>query len=356
LTKELVEKRLSLEDGVDMFENADVLELGRRANAVRESKNGNVAYYVVNRHVNYTNICVNRCRFCAFSRSGGEAGAYELTMEQILGKADEAGMMGATELHIVGGLHPSWPFSFYVGMLAAIKKAHPGLHLQAFTAVEIDHFTRMTRMTARDVLTTLKEAGLGSLPGGGAEIFADRARRQICPTKLGTDGWIYIMREAHELGIRSNATMLYGHVETFEERVDHLLRLRDLQEETGGFDAFIPLPFHPRNTQMPHFRGTGGIDDLRTIAISRLILDNFDHIKAFWIMLGTKLAQVSLSFGADDLDGTVVEEKITHFAGAQTPEALSREELVSLIKEAGREPVERDTVYNPVNRLGRAAR
>ncbi|MEK7449020.1 MAG: aminofutalosine synthase MqnE [Planctomycetota bacterium] len=354
----LAGERLSFEDGVALFNSDDLLTIGEMANLVRERKNGRKTYFVVNRHINYSNICINRCRFCAFSRDKDAPDAYEFSFNEIMKKAAEADKIGATEIHIVGGLHPDLKFDFYLKMISAIKERYPGIHLQAFTAVEIAHLAEISGRATGDVLRQLQKAGLGSLPGGGAEIFADRVRQALCSSKLSPDGWLTIMEQAHELGIRSNATMLYGQIETYEERVEHLIKLRNLQDQTGGFMAFIPLPFHPANTPLTcparegekaeQFTRTSAIDDLKTIAISRLMLDNFDHIKAFWIMLGVKLAQVSLSFGADDLDGTVVEEKITHSAGATTPESLTRERLVNLIKETGREAVERNTLYEVI--------
>ncbi len=341
--------RLNAEEGAKLFE-MDILELGRLANIARETINGRKAFYVVNRHVNHTNVCVNRCRFCAFSRNEGEDGAFCMTMEQILARADEAKEMGAKELHIVGGLHPSLPFDFYIEMLREIHNRHPQIHIQAFTAVEIAHLATISGLSVEQTLTALCEAGLGSLPGGGAEVFASRVRTMLCAEKLPGEQWLDVMRTAHRLGLRSNATMLYGHIETPQEKIDHLIKLRELQDETGGFLAFIPLSFHPENTDIPNTAGSTGIGDLRHIAIARLMLDNFSHIKAFWIMLGIKLAQVSLSFGADDMDGTVVEEKITHMAGARTPQGVTVARMRELIEEAGRIPIERDTLYNEVAR------
>ena len=340
-------QRLSREDCLDLYHHGDILELGRLADLVRERKNGNRTYFIVNRHINYTNICGNRCRFCAFSRSPGEEGAYALSVKEITDRAT-SGDLRLTELHIVGGLHPDLPFSYYLDMLSALRAALPHVHLQAFTAVEIAHCAQMAGLSVRDALLRLREAGLGSLPGGGAEVFSPRVRELVCPAKLTGDEWLGIMREAHRLGLRSNATMLYGHVETPEEKADHLLRLRDLQDETGGFMAYIPLAYHSENTELGGRPSTTGIEDLREVTIGRLMLDNFDHVKSFWIMQGLKLAQVSLSFGADDLDGTVVEEHITHAAGATTPQALTRDEICHLIREAGRVPVERDTVYRVI--------
>jgi aminodeoxyfutalosine synthase len=273
-----------------------------------------------------------------------------MAMDEILERAREAHEMGATEIHIVGGLHPTLPFEFYTTMLGEIHSRYPAIHLQAFTAVEIAHIAKAGGLSVEAALEALRRAGLGSLPGGGAEVFASRVRGELCPDKLSADEWLEIMRTAHKLGIRSNATMLYGHIETPEEKIDHLIRLRELQDETGGFMSFIPLLFHPENTRVSDCCGTTGIEDLRHIAIARLMLDNFDHVKAFWIMLGLKLAQIALAFGADDMDGTVVEEKITHMAGARTPQVVTVRQMRHLIAEAGFEPLERDTLYNLIRR------
>lgn len=343
-------ERLSFDDGVRLFKSNDILHMGHAANIIREQKNGNKAYYIINRHINYSNICKNRCKFCAFSKDIDEAGSYAMDMEEILDKAITAAGEGATELHIVGGLHPGLSFDFYVKMIRAIHESCPHVHIKAFTAVEIEHLSHMAKLPIRQTLKILKEAGLGSLPGGGAEVFAPKVREQLCPEKLSGEGWLQVMREAHQQGLQSNATMLYGHVETPEDRVHHLIRLRDLQDETGGFMTFIPLAFHPKNTELSNHFSTTAMLDLKVISISRLMLDNFGHIKAYWIMLGIKLSQAALSFGVDDIDGTIQEEKITHAAGAETPTALSVHKIVKLIKEAGRDPVERDTLYNPVER------
>jgi aminodeoxyfutalosine synthase len=355
-------KRLSYEDGVTLYRSNDVVGLGRIANLARERKNGEVAYYIVNRHINYSNICKNRCRFCAFSRTKGEQGAFEMTMPEVLRRAEEGVKQGATELHIVGGLHPELKFEFYLNMLREMSRRFPKVHLQCFTAVEIAHMAELARLSLRETLAALKEAGLGSIPGGGAEVFAPRVRQELCPEKLSPEGWLDVMREAHSLGIRANATMLYGHIETPEERVAHMLRLREVQDETGGFMTFIPLAFHPRNTPMARegekgakWLPTTAFLDLKTLAIGRLMLDNFEHVKSFWIMLGMKLAQVSLAFGVDDIDGTVVEERIAHMAGAETPETLSVGELCRMIVEAGRRPVERNTVYQRILRPSETA-
>lgn len=346
-------ERLTFEDGVRLFRSSDIAGIGWLANRVRERLNGNRAYYIVNRHINYSNVCKNRCKFCAFSRDPAERGAYTMHLAEVLKKAEEGMRQGATELHIVGGLHPELGLDYYLTMLSELSQRWPKVHLQAFTAVEVAHFADKAGLTVRETLRQLKEAGLGSLPGGGAEVFSAEVRAQLCPEKLSPEGWLGVMREAHNLGLHSNATMLYGHVETAEDRVRHILRLRELQDETGGFMTFIPLAFHPKHTDLEHERGPTAMHDLKTLAIGRLMLDNFPHVKAFWIMLGVKLAQVSLSFGVDDIDGTVVEERITHAAGAETPQCLSVGELLHLIREAGREPVERNTLYQRILRPSR---
>ncbi|MFQ5713083.1 MAG: aminofutalosine synthase MqnE [Candidatus Scalinduaceae bacterium] len=343
-------QRLGYEDGIKLFESDEILTIGRLANIVRERKNKNNAYYIINRHINYSNICKNRCRFCAFSRDKDEPDAYLMSIKYILDKASQVVQDGATELHIVGGLHPELGLDYYTEMISSLHERFPKVHLQAFTAVEIAHFADISGITIHETLRELKNAGLGSLPGGGAEVFSPSIREELCPEKLSGEDWLKTMREAHGLGLRSNATLLYGHIEGNEDRVSHLLRLRELQDDTNGFMSFIPLAFHPKNTDLKGFSNTTGILDLKMFAIGRLMLDNFDHIKAFWIMLGVKLAQVSLSFGVDDIDGTVAEEKITHSAGAETPEALTVDEIESLIKETGRDPVERDTLYNRIIR------
>ncbi len=340
--------RISDEEALVLFESGDLLDIGEMAARANERKNGQRVFVNVNRHVNYTNICVKRCAFCAFSRTGEERDAYTLSLSDIGSRAEDAVRQGATELHIVGGLHPDLPFDFYLDMLRAVKTAAPSIHIKAFTAVEIDHFSGISRTTTAEVLTALREAGLGSMPGGGAEIFAPSVREQLCPEKISGDKWLSIMEEAHGLGVKTNATMLYGHLETYGDRVDHLSRLRKLQDATHGFLAFVPLAFQPGNTRLRTGKRTGttGVDDLKTLAISRIYLDNFDNVKAYWVMLGEKIAQVALSFGINDLDGTVIEEKIGHDAGAVSPQSLSREEILRLIRKAGKQPVERDTLYN----------
>jgi aminodeoxyfutalosine synthase len=340
-------QRLTREEGIELFRTNDLLMLGRMATHVAVNKNGNQVYFVQNMHINPTNICVNRCKFCAFSRSKGEPGAYEMSIDDILQKARSAGK-GVRELHIVSGLHPDLPFTWYLDMLRALKGSFPKLQLKAFTAVEIDYLAKLSGLGLVETLKQLRTAGLGSLPGGGAEIFNTSVRNTLCAEKISGDRWLEVVEAAHGIGLKSNATMLYGHIETYEHRIDHLLRLRELQDRTGGFQAFIPLSFHSQNTEIKKSAYTTGFDDLKTLAISRLMLDNFDHIKAYWVMLGEKIAQVSLNFGVDDLDGTVVEERITKAAGGTTDGSMTRDDIIHLIKQAGRTPVERDTVYNLV--------
>lgn len=341
-------ERLNREDGIALMQCTDLLGIGQLARQVKRRITGRQVFFNNNYHINLTNICVSRCKFCAFGRNRNDQGAYAMSLNEVLRQAERAQELNATELHIVSGLHPDLPFDYYVDVVRKCKEKYPDIHIQAFTAVEIDYFTRISGLSLEEVLTTLKEAGLGSIPGGGAEIFAPRVREQVCPNKASGQRWLEVMRTAHSMGIKSNATMLFGHIETKEERVNHLLALRALQDETGGFQSFIPLPFHPENTKLAHIKRTTAFEDLRVLAVSRLLLDNFNHIKAFWIMLGVPLAQVSLEFGVDDMDGTVVQEKITHAAGAKTAEGITREELIHLIREAGYIPVERDTVYNIV--------
>ncbi|NNF83927.1 MAG: aminofutalosine synthase MqnE [Deltaproteobacteria bacterium] len=340
-------ERVSEEDALALFRSRDIHAVGEIADIANRRRNGDRVYFIVNRHINPTNICVNRCRFCAFSKSKEEPLAYTMTMDEILVRAEEARSQNATELHIVGGLHPDLPFDFYLRMLKTLRERFPELHIQAFTAVEIDHFSRITGLFLGEVIRQLKEVGLGSLPGGGAEIFAPEIRNLICSEKISGDRWLEIMEEVHGAGLRSNATMLYGHVETLESRVDHMRRLRELQDRTGGFQSFIPLAFHPKNTEIA--KGyTTGLEDLLSLAVGRIFLDNFRHVKSFWIMVGPKVAQVSLHFGVNDIDGTVVEEKITHAAGARAGQEMTVPELVTMIRQAGRVPVERDTLYNVV--------
>ena len=354
-------KRLSPDDALALFASDDIFTMGRLANYAAQKHNKNNAYFIQNHHINPTNICVNRCKFCAFSRSKGDKGAYELSINEIIKKlrkqvgARRAVPMhkhgaGCSEVHIVGGLHPDWGLDHYVEMLEKIKKHFPLLHIKAFTAVEIDYFSKISGRSLKDVLIALKSAGLESMPGGGAEIFNTRVRNKVCPEKINGKRWLKVMETAHNAGIRTNATMLYGHLESYKHRIEHMLKLRELQDRTGGFQAFIPLAFHPKNTDIEGAQYTSGIDDLKTIAISRLFLDNFPHIKAYWVMLGEKIAQLALMFGADDLDGTIIEEKITRSAGALSGNALTRNQLINFIEKAGKVPVERDSFYNTVNR------
>ncbi len=351
--KVLAGERLTLEDGL-LLESPEVPlnELGALANIVRERKNGNAAYYNINTHLNATNVCVYRCIFCAFRADLRDSRGYAMSDEQILARGREAVDNGCTEMHLVGGLHHMKNYDWYLNTLRILHEAYPRLHLKAWTAVEINWFQHLTKWPIRKILEDLQAAGLGSLPGGGAEIFHPEVRDVICEHKADSSNWIEIHRTAHQMGIRSNATMLYGHIENAYHRIDHLLRLRELQDETGGFQTFIPLAFHPENTKLSHIKKPSSLVDLRTMAVSRLMLDNFDHIKAYWIMLGIGTAQTALSYGADDLDGTVRHELIYHDAGATTPEVLSVEQIRRLIVEAGREPIERDTLYHRVNREG----
>ncbi|MFN9550110.1 MAG: aminofutalosine synthase MqnE [Pirellulaceae bacterium] len=344
-------ERLSMDDGLFLEDPATPLqEIGVLANWVREKKHGNVAYYNINTHLNPTNVCVYRCRFCAFRSDLRDPKGYVMNDEQIIARGQEATDHGCTEMHLVGGLHHKKDYSWYRGMLSLLKQHFPKLHLKAWTAVEIDWFEFLTKQSSSEVLADLRTAGLGSLPGGGAEIFHPEVRDQICEHKANSHKWIEIHRAAHQLGIRSNCTMLYGHIEKPYHRIDHLMRLRQLQDETGGFQTFIPLAFHPENTKLSHLQKPSALTDLRTMATSRLMLDNIPHVKAYWIMLGIGTAQTALAYGADDIDGTVRHELIYHDAGATTPQCLSIEQIEQLIREAGREPVERDTIYRRVHR------
>jgi len=346
-------ERLSFDEGVYLYSpDVPLHELGAMANTVRERVNGNVAYYNINTHLNPTNVCVYRCSFCAFRADLRDERGYLMSDEQVLARGQEAVDNGCTEIHIVGGLHHQKQFDWYLNLVRILHDAYPSLHLKAWTAVEINWFQFLTKRSIREILTELKEAGLGSLPGGGAEIFHPEIRHQICEHKADAGNWIEIHRTAHELGLRTNCTMLYGHLEKPLHRIDHLIRLRELQDVTGGFQTFIPLAFHPDNTGLSDIEKPTALDDLRTMAISRLMLDNVPHIKAYWIMLGIGTAQAALAYGADDLDGTVRHELIYHDAGAVTPEMLSVDAIQDLIREAGREPVERDTLYRRIERDG----
>ena len=353
-------ERLTFEEGLALYESNDVHLFGELANLVRERRHGRKAFYNINRHINYTNYCVLRCKFCSFCRPWSKDGVedgYELSVEEVAGRAREAAEAGATEVHIVGGLHPKLPFAYYSDMCRAIKAVAPALHIKAFTAIEIIHLTRLAKppMTIREVLEALRQAGLGSLPGGGAEIFDERVHDEAYKNKVGEAEWFEVHAAAHDMGMYSNATMLYGHLETPAERVRHLVKLREHQDESiarrqARFNAVVPLPFIPAGSALSHLPGPTGLTNLKTLALSRLILDNFDHVKAFWIMHSPKLAQVSLNWGVDDLDGTVVYYDITKRDGATTCQELTVDKLRRMICEAGCIPVERDTLYREVQR------
>jgi aminodeoxyfutalosine synthase len=348
--KVMARERLTLEDAVTLYRSPDLLAVGWLGNHVRERMHGNVTYFNVNRHINPTNVCVAACRLCAFGRKKDSPGAYTMALEEAYETAASGYSEAVTEFHIVGGLHPDLPFQYYLDLISGLKARFPQVHLKALTMVEIAFLAKRAKQGIEETLIQLKAAGLDSLPGGGAEIFNERVRRVICDHKIDGDQWLDTARTAHKVGLKSNATMLYGHIENAEDRADHLIRLRNLQDETHGFQTFIPLAFHPANTPLEHLFTTTGFMDLKQMAVSRVVLDNFPHIKAYWQMLGPKIAQISLRFGADDIDGTVVEEKIYHDAGATTPQGMRRADLERLIREAGREPVERDTMYRPVVR------
>jgi len=349
----LAGERLSFDDGVRMFESRELMAIGAMANIVRERKNGNAAYFVRNMHLNPTNVCTVDCKFCGFYRPyrHKELG-WTWDLDRCLAEV-RAGLRSdaITEVHIVGGHNPDYPYSFYTDLIRGIKEVRPDLHVKAFTAAEFDFFSRRFKKPLDEIFEDFEAAGLGSLPGGGAEVLVERVRQEIYPKKISAERWLEVVRTAHRHGLRSNATMLYGHVETYDERVEHLCRLRALQDDTGGLMCFIPLAFHPENTKLSHLPGPTGFDDLMTLAVSRLMLDNVDHVKAYWIMIGPRIAQTALNVGADCIDGTVVEEKIVHMAGASTPVGLSIEDLLRLIREAGRDPVQRDSLYNVVQRF-----
>ena len=347
--KVLKNSRLSKKDGIHIYETEDLIGLGRIANHVRRSLHGNKAFYINNQHLNYTNICKNRCRFCAYAKDRGEEGAYVFSMEEIekrlMVHIDEP----VKELHIVGGLNEDLGFDYYIDLLKTIRKIRPHATIKAFTCVEIDYLSNLAGLSLEETIKRLKDAGLAMMPGGGAEVLNKRIQEELFPRKIGHERWLEIVKAVHRAGIKTNATMLYGHIETLEERVDHLISLRDVQDETGGFSAFIPLAFHSKNTELSHLPPTTAVDDLKNVAAARLMLDNFEHIKAYWVMIGESLAQVALNFGADDLDGTIVEERITHTAGAKSAKGLTRNQMKDLILAAGFLPVERDSFYNPVN-------
>jgi aminodeoxyfutalosine synthase len=354
--KVMAGERLTFQDGVRLFESRELMAVGALANVVRERKNGDDAYFVRNMHLNPTNVCTVDCKFCGFYRpyrqkEQGWAWDLDRCFEEVRNRLDEP----LTEVHIVGGHNPDYPYEFYTDLIRGIRELRPELHLKAFTAAEYDFFAKRFKKPLDEIYEDFKAAGLGSLPGGGAEVLVERVRQEIYRKKIPAERWLEVVRVAHEHGLRSNATMLYGHVERLDERIEHMCRLRALQDETGGFMCFIPLAFHPENTELAHLPGPTGFDDLMTVAVSRLMLDNFDHIKAYWIMITPRVAQTALNMGADCIDGTVVEEKIVHMAGAETPTGLSMEALLRLIRDAGRDPVQRDSLYNELRRFDRHA-
>ncbi len=342
------QERLSFEDAMILAASNDLCALGMLASMVRERLNGNHCYYNINRHIDYSNVCVANCSFCAFSREPGEEGGWTYSLEEIFRKAEEECPAGCTELHIVGGLHPDLPLEYYEDMLRGLRERLPHLHLKAFTATELHHMAQLAGLPVRETIRRLTLAGLGSLPGGGGEVFEENLRKKLAGNKADAKTWLAVHRIAHEEGLKSNCTMLYGHLETWPDRIRHMIALRELQDETCGFQAFIPLAFHPKNSQLSHLKGPSGLTDLKVMAISRLMLDSIPHIKAYWVMLGMKMAQVALAFGADDLDGTVVEETIFHMAGGETPQQLGVADIERMIREAGRIPVQRDTLYQPI--------
>jgi len=341
-------ERLSFEDGVALYNAPDLAAVGGLANFVRERKHGDKTYFNVNQHVNYTNICNKLCSFCAFQRLPKQEGAYCMEPDEIAQKIREHLDDPVTEVHMVGGVNPRLPYEYYLNALRAIKEARPEIHIKAFTMVELVEIARVAKKPLEEVLPEMIAAGLGSIPGGGAEVFSERVHAETYHLKISGNDWLATARKVHQAGLRSNCTLLHGHIETFEERVDHHSRLRTLQDETGGFQTYVPLSFHPDNSELAHIPGPTAVDELREIAVSRLLLDNIDHIKAYWILLDIPIAQLALSYGADDVDGTVVEEKIYHEAGATTPQEVAREELIEWIEDAGRIPVERDTLYNVI--------
>jgi len=339
-------ERLGFADGVRLYRSNEILALGYLANLVRERLNGDKAYFIYNQHVNYSNVCTNLCKFCAFGKEKGSPLAYEMSVAEVRAKIRERLAEPISEAHVVGGIHPDLPYQYYLDMLKGIKEERPEIHIQAFTCVEIAHLAELAGKSLADTLKDLVAAGLGSIPGGGAEVFSPRIREKTCEKKLSGQGWLEVAKTAHRLGLKSNATMLYGHIETIEERVEHLEALRAAQDESGGFLTFIPLAFHPKNTEMETIAKTSGLEDLKNIAVARCFLDNFPHVKAYWVMIGPKLAQVALSFGADDVDGTVKEERITSMAGGESGGVMADSELIRLIRDAGRTPVLRDTLFN----------
>jgi len=348
LNRALAGGRLTFADGVKLFRSRSIAALGAAANEIRRKWHGNNAYYVINRHINYTNICWDTCGFCAFARKPGQAGGYTFTLDQIFAKADKLRGTRATELHIVGGLHPTLPWEYYTEMLRGLKRILPSVSIKIFTAVEIDWLGRLFKKTDREVMAELIEAGMDSIPGGGAEIFHPDVRKIICPNKIDAERWMELHGLAHEMGLKTGCTMLYGHLEQDEHRVDHILRVRDQQDKTGGFMNFIPLSFHPQDSEYANIPQASGMTDLKCLAVARLMLDNVPHIKSYWVSSTLKLSQVALSYGADDLDGTIEEERIYHMAGAATPQTTAEQRLRAAIREAGFVPCRRDTHYGVI--------
>ena len=341
-------QRLDLEDGMTLYASFDLPGIGQLAHRERVRRHGKKAFYIRNQHVNYSNVCQNRCEFCAYAVDEGDHGAYTYSFDDVKERLNSRIHEPIHEIHMVGGLNPALDFAYFETLLRTIREIRPDATIKAFTAVEIDWLSEKADCSIEEVIQRLKAAGLQMMPGGGAEVMSDRVHDSLFPKKIGKDRWLEIQEAVHKAGLTTNATMLYGHIETTKERIRHLMLLRELQDKTGGFSAFIPLSFHSANTKLSHLPATTGVEDLKTIAISRLMLDNFDHIKAYWVMLGEKLAQVALNFGADDLDGTIVEEKITHTAGATSPKGVTKSRLSHLIESAGMIPVERDSFYNEI--------
>lgn len=342
-------QRLDFQDAMSLYQSDDIILLGSLARAVKERKSGRQVFFNVNRHINLTNICHAKCPLCAFGRDACSAGAYVMEKDDVAAVVSEArNIPGLSEIHMVSALHPDKPFEYYLEIVGLVKDMLPGIHLKAFTAVEIVHFAAIAGLTVKEVLLRLKNAGLDSMPGGGAEILSDDVRAKICPRKASTAEWIDVITTAHTMGIPTNATMLYGHVETIEQRIKHLLTLRAIQDKTGGFQAYVGFPFHPENTKLTGLSRVSAWEDLKMLAIARLVLDNISHVKAFWMMLSMPVAQLALAFGVDDLDGTVAEEKIIHAAGAKTGTNIDKADLIRIITETGYEPVERDTFYRPL--------
>lgn len=341
--------RLSKEDGLLLFDTFDLNGVGMLADSVRRKLHGSKAFYIYNQHLNYTNICKNRCLFCAYAVDKGDTVSYSWDMGEIEKRLMERIDEPVNELHIVGGLNPDLDFSYFTDLLKTVKRIRPNAKIKAFTCVEIDYLSNLSGLSVDETVIILKDAGLDMMPGGGAEVLSDRVRKKLFPKKIGKDRWLEIMEAVHRGGLTSNATMLYGHIETLEERVDHLVSLREIQDKTGGFSAFIPLAFHSENTKLSHIPSTTAVDDLKMVAISRLMLDNFPHIKAYWVMIGEKLAQIALNYGADDLDGTIIEERISHTAGAKSAKGLTREQMEEMIRSAGFIPVERDSFYGEIH-------